>query len=278
MKFSQRYGYTPVKDVIQIDYMDDDLRTSLWTVLVKHYWRDFWYFSDWYERELTVEATEIWTALWTDFFKRRIDTCPTRKVDVDSEIERYFFKCQWYDVYDFVEFIPQVDPGPCRPADFRQAVNVSLERELSGYRFVNGQITPITDQIEIDEIETAMAGKTRAVSEQFNRALQLLSNRENPDYRNSVKESISAVEGQVKSTLEMDKGTLGDLLKRFDQHAPLHPALKDAFTKLYGYTSDASGIRHALLENDQEPTFEEAKFMLVTCSAFVNYVRGTTKS
>jgi len=56
----------------------------------------------------------------------------------------------------------------------------------------------------------------------------------------------------------------------------LHPALKGAFDKLYGYTSDADGIRHALLEEDKV-TFEQAKFMLVVCSAFTNYVVGTLK-
>jgi hypothetical protein len=59
---------------------------------------------------------------------------------------------------------------------------------------------------------------------------------------------------------------------------PLHPALEAAFTKLYGYTSDAKGIRHALLDDDEVVTFEEAKFMLVACSAFINYVRGVLKS
>jgi hypothetical protein len=42
---------------------------------------------------------------------------------------------------------------------------------------------------------------------------------------------------------------------------------------MYGYTSDAEGIRHALMD---EPTLEseDAKFMLVSCSAFVNYLRS----
>lgn len=53
----------------------------------------------------------------------------------------------------------------------------------------------------------------------------------------------------------------------------MHPALKGSFEKLYGYTSDAEGIRHALLD---EPNldFEDAKFMLVSCSAFVNYLKA----
>jgi hypothetical protein len=34
------------------------------------------------------------------------------------------------------------------------------------------------------------------------------------------------------------------------------------------------GIRHSLLDNASTVTFTDAKFMLVTCSAFVNYVKG----
>lgn len=52
----------------------------------------------------------------------------------------------------------------------------------------------------------------------------------------------------------------------------MHPALNGAFQKLYGYTSDAGGIiRHALLEEDSLD-FKDAKFMLVSCSAFVTYL------
>jgi hypothetical protein len=42
---------------------------------------------------------------------------------------------------------------------------------------------------------------------------------------------------------------------------------------MYGYTNDTEGIRHALLE---EPTLDadDARFMLVSCSAFVNYLKS----
>jgi len=51
----------------------------------------------------------------------------------------------------------------------------------------------------------------------------------------------------------------------------LHPALSGAFDKLYGYTSDAQGIRHGLME-EANLALEDAKFMLVACAAFVNYL------
>ncbi len=49
--------------------------------------------------------------------------------------------------------------------------------------------------------------------------------------------------------------------------------LSRAFRQLYGYTSDANGIRHALLD-ESNLDFEDAKFMLVSCSAFINYLKG----
>ena len=70
-----------------------------------------------------------------------------------------------------------------------------------------------------------------------------------------------------------DKPTLGDALKAIEKKGfPVHPALKEAFNKLYGYTSDEGGIRHAEGLTESDVSFEEAKFMLVSCSAFVNYL------
>ena len=52
----------------------------------------------------------------------------------------------------------------------------------------------------------------------------------------------------------------------------IHPAMENAFTSLYGYTSDEGGIRHAEGLFESNVTFEEAKYMLVSCCAFVNYL------
>ena len=69
-----------------------------------------------------------------------------------------------------------------------------------------------------------------------------------------------------------DKSTLGEALNKLEKSNNLHSALKKSFSALYGYTSDEGGIRHALTENDREVDFHEAKFLLVTCSAFINYL------
>ncbi len=44
-------------------------------------------------------------------------------------------------------------------------------------------------------------------------------------------------------------------------------------SNLYGYTSDKEGVRHALIANDGTDLLD-AKFMLVACAAFINFVIG----
>jgi hypothetical protein len=69
-----------------------------------------------------------------------------------------------------------------------------------------------------------------------------------------------------------EKTTLGQAIKRLrDSGVALHPSLEQACLKLYGYTSDESGIRHALT-GESQVGFSEAKYMLVSCTAFVNHL------
>jgi hypothetical protein len=67
--------------------------------------------------------------------------------------------------------------------------------------------------------------------------------------------------------------TLSAALKELKKKVAIHPALERSLNALYGYTSDEGGIRHSLLEASAV-TFSDAKFMLVTCSAFANYLIG----
>jgi len=67
------------------------------------------------------------------------------------------------------------------------------------------------------------------------------------------------------------KAKLGKALKKIKTKIGLHTALEEGFLKLYGWTSDADGIRHALMDESNCDS-EEAKYMLVSCSAFTNYL------
>lgn len=108
-------------------------------------------------------------------------------------------------------------------------------------------------------------------------ALCLLAKRPDPDYRNSIKESISAVEALAKQLGTPDSQGLAGALTELGKKVPLHGGLRSGLLSLYGYTSDEGGIRHAMLE---EPNlgYDDAKYMAVTCSAFVNYLAAKAQA
>lgn len=282
MKFSERYGYKPIREIIQIDSIDEPLRNGLWSLLKIHCWDHVqrssgiyggYYLDDFGNEEIRV----LCERLWFNYFKKPLDQLSDDWRKVLSQLREYYYSCEWYAVYDFIEFVAN-NYERCHFKDqFMHSCNHILEKEMSGYRFVEGVITRITEEQEILEIEQALGAIRGPVSQHLRRSLELLSDRNSPDFRNSIKESISAVESLVAITLGGDKGTLGQLLKRLEEEINLHPALKSAFSSLYGYTSDEGGIRHALLETENVD-FSDAKFMLVVCSAFINFVKGKAQN
>lgn len=273
MLFSERYGHTPPKSIIQIDSIDDALRNSLWSILKVHIW-DHVHFSQYGSLfRMNPEIGTFCQRMWFNYYKLPLDTLENDWNWIYKFLRNDFFNCKWFELYNFLEFVADNFPYPEKES-FIAACNFSLEREISGYRFIDNQIAPITSSQEISEIKAALVTKNDHVRTHLTRALELFSDRKQPDYRNSVKESISAVESLVQRVLGQ-KGTLGKLVKKLETEIGLHPALGKAFDNLYGYTSDENGIRHAILES-AKVDFEDAKFFLVVCSAFVNFVTAKT--
>lgn len=281
LSFSQRMGLKPVRSRIQVDSMDSELRTGLWNVLTRHCW-------DHLDSPPTNDPFDIdrnrgqifFTRVWLNFFKESLDVLKKMSnSSIHNMIRHRFFDWEWNEVYDFVEFALNNFPFNRHEQQlFVAACNTRLSRERSGFRFINNVLTPVTSREELKSIQEALAvpDKFQPVRAHLERGLELLSDRKSPDYRNSIKESISAVESVCKLLTGDEKATLTGGLNRLSQQVDLHHALRTAFIKLYGYTSDAEGIRHALLE-ESNLTFDDAKFMLVSCSAFVNYLISRVK-
>ena len=93
------------------------------------------------------------------------------------------------------------------------------------------------------------------------------------DARGAVREAIHAVESAAKQITGENKATLPDALKLLEKEKGLHPALREALSRMYGYTRDEEGIRHALLESDNKDVgIDEALFMFSACAAFVSFL------
>lgn len=152
--------------------------------------------------------------------------------------------------------------------------NRILKEEVASYRILDRLVVPIINEGELASIEQTINSDFDSVSRHIEKALELYSDRKSPDYENSVKESISAVEAMCKIIAGLDGGnaTLGSAINKLKECSiNIHPAMENAFKQLYGYTSDSNGIRHGGIDFVDVPS-EDAKYMLVSCSAFVNYL------
>lgn len=280
MRFSERYGYKSIRDVIQKESMDDHLKNGLWSIFDTYIWNKVTH-KHWQYRH--TDSSNIYTLIYNyyfNFFKKPIDTIPTQTSDTKVRIRDYFFTATWHEIYSFIEETIEHYPQSLlsHKNDFIQSINHVLERENSAYRLIGNEITSITSEQEIQSIEEALENSNAfsGVQQHLNQALQLMSDRQSPDYRNSIKESISAVESICKIVTKNDKASLGQALKLIEDKYGLHEALKKSLSLLYGYTSDGDGIRHAMLEASNL-NYIDAKFMLVACTNFINYLIDKTK-
>jgi len=273
-KFSERIGVNDSTPIIQSEGMNDDLRNSLWNFIHSQYDSryDYW----------------IPLAKWIAQFFRKVpvDELPYRDYECRKWVKEYFYSLEWYEVYDLIEFIVEnneriIQYPELRGDKLRKVYNSIFERELSGYRFIAGVLTPISNPAEAAEISSAIEITSRygliGAHQHLEGALKLLGKKPEPDYRNSIKEAISAVESIAKQISGSDAPGLAGALATLEQKIELHGALKSAFIKMYGYTSDENGIRHAILE-ESNVGFDEAKYMIVACSAFVNYLVSKASS
>lgn len=277
MGFAERNGFA-LEKTIQIEDMDRALRNRLYNAVHK-----FLEPSPFINDELKyvidklgyrVEATAQKNWHWIDTLLQRTISdipwyMPYEIIELFFEAKRnYCSRCE-YDCYE---------RGSCDEIVWFKGVTAELnkimEQEKSGYRFLNDKFINITSEEELTEISQATDSPYESVSTHFRKALTLYSDRKNPDYENSIKESISAVEAMccIITGATGSQATLGNTLKKLEANGVMiHSAMKAGFEKMYGYTSDADGIRHGGIDFTNASA-EDAKYMLVSCSAFVNYL------
>lgn len=277
--FSERYGYKKVSDVIIRERITPEIKNAICTCYDKLS-KIFELAGYKYSSSLCVELEKhIWTNLLNQrlAYFERLNSVPTDFIE-NNETE-------WYDILDLIEFTIQylykMDSFNKRTSAerFVKLLNSEFERLNFAYRIVGREIIEITSEQEIKAIECAMDNSPRNIQIHLNSALEKYAQRPIGDYRNSIKESISAVEAFCRE--KTGENTLGQALKKLEKSGlVIHSSLKSAFEKLYVYTNhEDTGIRHALMDDEENytPTAEEALFMLISCSAFINYLDRKVK-
>lgn len=275
--FSERYGYTKPSDIIIRERITPEVQNAICNCIDELIDKLNNVDSRLHSSENTFMVIE--NEIHVHYFNKLKSTykyCFSKKYFQDPQIA-------WYIKLDILELILEYlklisDENSWYNkvhSGFSRLLNFEFKRLNFGYRIVENQITEITSEHEIKTIENAIQENKDNIREHLSKALELYSKRPVADYRNSIKESISAVEA-------ISRNITGENVLNFkkmeEKGVAVPTVLRKAFECLYGYTNDkTTGIRHALMEDTNAPQAEEALFMLVSCSAFINYLNKKIK-
>ena len=264
--FSDKRGIKRLSNIIQIDSLNDRTRNKIYSAtmelvnktddkrkFVEYIYEDIFSLT---KNDIPLNGQEF--DIFSDYYK-----------NVEDEILFNLRNCEYNNVFDFIiGIIRGIKINKLKNWYIKEIEKIFKEENVN-YKIVGDNIIDIIDEYQVAEIEETLKNPYDIVRKHYNKAIEKLY--QDRDYDNSIKESISSVEAMCQALTENNKATLGDALKLLKDK--IHPAMKSAFEKLYGYTSDANGIRHANGLGEGDSTFEEAKYMLISCSAFVNYLK-----
>ena len=185
-------------------------------------------------------------------------------------------KCKFNEVLDFLEIMIDEQGGS---TEFTYTIEGLFKNHVAAYQLDTSgfdcQFVPSSSEEQGYAIQQALGtlreGKMEGATAHLRDAAGHINARR---FAASIRDSIHAVESVARVLSPKDSGTLKPALDALERAGVLkHPALKSAFMKLYGYTSDEEGIRHALLESGTADVgLEEALFMFGACASFASYL------
>lgn len=264
LTFEQAEGAVPLPSQLALKEVSEGLKAKMWQV-----------FHD----SLVADGKSFLSGSWelvlrdhhVDRLNLPIDTFDRYKPRVIQELRQILFDDEYLNFFGFIQYVLRHDRCP---AYIKQAVPVVLKLHRAAYRVVDGDtIAPFatdeegaTTQRALDELRAA--GMDGARSHLRNAMSSLTAGA----WADSVRESIHSVES-VARTIASGTKTLGPALTVIENRLGMHNALKSGFGSIYGFTSDAGGIRHALLDKGNADVDEvDAMFMLGACASFVTYL------
>ena len=281
LTFSQAYGYEELPGPLQLEELNPEFRLKMWNLLYEHVRWEFEYgFSP--EFNSDGDFVEPWhhilQALHVDFRRLPIHALEQRNNQLMLErfVREYYpllMSEPFNSVFDLLTMVMR--HKEC-PKDFITSTSSLFEACRLAYVLDVQPPPTIYPAVTIEEGQALLQAAAELRSIGLASAathLRLASDYiSQGSYADAVRESIHAVESTARQFNPSAK-TLEPALKALERGGALHPALKKAFSNLYGYTSDEQGIRHALIDNPQPNVGQdEAIFMLGACASFSSYL------
>lgn len=270
LPFSQRTGINPVPPQLKLGVVSKELRRLIdyyVTLEIKRGSRTG-YNGSYFEGPWKRVARDLHVL----FFKKQIGDFDNDAYDFNRMLTKFVATSNLGQLFDFIEFLCQ--QNGCS-AELKTDLADAFVRARSAYRIIDhNMIVAIGSGEESASYlgalnDTEMEGGTGARAHLLRAGSAMKDGR----WEDAVRESIHAVES-VAVYVAPNASTLSKALVPIQNQGLMNGRLKSALEKLYAYTSDTDGVRHALVFEESEADVDEidALFMLGACSSFVSYL------
>ena len=279
--FSQAQGYEELPGPLGLGEISHEARVRLWDLVVGSAWDHRPSLTDWGWQPNT-QWPQIFEVLHRDFLQQPKDEFLELQdgiMDGCTQLLQLYKKLILHDlpfnkVFDLFQMIMRHQGCPrCFTLEVARTIEecrLAYVVDTEGTATVIPAATSQEGEAVIEALRKLRDAGLSGAETHLCKASELINS---GDWPGSTRESIHAVES-VARQLDPDAAkTLGPALASLERRGRLHPALKEAFGQLYGYTSDEEGVRHALLTNPKSQVGQdEAVFMLGACASFASYL------
>ena len=270
LTFSQANGYEELPQALKIEEISNGARAKLWSLLYDYVKSQSMTSLD--GPVVSGSWRAILSFLHVMHYERPLDEFDNSMEEFIGGYKQEFMSGQFNKIFDLLLAIMR---HPECPQEFIRLVSAAFKESRLAYVVdvdPPPTIYPAVTKEEGEAIlqataELAAAGLAGAVNH-LRKAADYIHQGDPPG---AVRESIHAVESTARS-FDPKAKTLEPALRSLEAAGGLHPALKQAFSKLYGYTSDEDGVRHAEVFGNANVGQDEAVFMLGACASFSSYL------
>jgi hypothetical protein len=272
LTFRQAEGLEAIPNPLKFLELDRELRHALWDsifgFLLSHR-RDHG-FASMLEGPGRAFVAQIHRHVW----RKPLDEALSHSIDFKSSVEEMKQLVLNGKPIDVLEALQVTLRAASLPADLKDSLVKVITSSRTSYTVVDNTISPLASPEERDAvasnlIEVATSSLFGAYAHLKKAGDELAGG----SYRDAIREAIHAVESAAINVTGKQNATLGDALAQIQKTNPMHSTMKAAFEKLYAYTNAEKGIRHSLLDSENEKVGrEEALFMFSACTAFVAYL------
>ena len=272
LSFSQREGKAPLPEPMRLQHLPVDFRNLVWHAVDLAITRNK-HSGDYYKDSASIR--DIFIDYYVRIHQLTHDSHPDTPSKHRSLLKGIIIEGTYHGVLTLVEFI--LCHGLC-DEELRQSLLAAFASVPVAYTVQTLEDLPTIVPRASEEsgaatqqaIETIEDKGPAGAKAHLRKAVKAINEKRLED---AVRESIHAVEA-VARTIAPDTRALGPALDSLERQGVLkHAALRTAFDKLYGYTSDEKGIRHSLLDQEKaDVDLDDAIFMFAACAAFAAYL------